>query len=96
MKFLGIDIKNVLSFSDAHFSFQDYNVIVGTNNSGKTNLLRILEMVSKNRFSDFNLPHRYKYNKDESSRIILEISVTNKEFKLIFSTWESNYPTSPK
>ena len=40
-------VKNILSFKDAEFPLGRYTVIVGPNNSGKTNLLRILEMVAK-------------------------------------------------
>ena len=41
-------VKNLLSFERAEFRFGTYTVIVGPNNSGKTNLLRILSMISKN------------------------------------------------
>jgi AAA15 family ATPase/GTPase len=47
MKIKSIQIKNLYSYKDASFSFGNYNVIVGRNASGKTNLIRILKLLTK-------------------------------------------------
>ena len=46
MRLKSITIENLRSFENSEFSFKEYNVIVGSNNSGKTNLLRILRMLT--------------------------------------------------
>ena len=48
MRLQHIQIENLLSFEYAEFSLDAYTIIVGPNNAGKTNLLRILDMISKN------------------------------------------------
>ena len=40
-----VRIVNLLSFQNSTFNFKKYNVIVGPNNSGKTNLVRILQNI---------------------------------------------------
>ena len=42
-----IKIHNILSYRDCTFSLKQSNVILGPNNSGKTNMLRILDMMKK-------------------------------------------------
>ena len=42
-----IKIKNYRNFSDFEMTFKDgLNVIVGSNNSGKTNLLKVIEIMT--------------------------------------------------
>ncbi|HEE1010219.1 TPA: AAA family ATPase, partial [Klebsiella pneumoniae] len=39
-----IRIKNILSFDDVYIdSFEDFNLIIGRNNSGKSNLLKVFK-----------------------------------------------------
>lgn len=41
-----IGIKNFLSYKDAKFlDLKNFNVIIGKNNSGKSNLFKILELL---------------------------------------------------
>lgn len=49
MKLRYLKAKNVLSFGDEgiEFEFCPYNVIVGPNDSGKTNLFRVLNLIEK-------------------------------------------------
>jgi AAA15 family ATPase/GTPase len=49
MKLRCLKAKNVLSFGDEgiELEFNPYNVIVGPNDSGKTNLFRVLNLIEK-------------------------------------------------
>ena len=60
MKIESITIENLLSFNKSEFSFVDYNVIVGPNNSGKTNLLRILKMLTSNELLNLGITQEMK------------------------------------
>ena len=65
-------IKNILSFKHADLPFDTYTVIVGPNNSGKTNLLRILDMISKNENLEYlQLDKEQKLDPDAPSEITL-------------------------
>jgi predicted ATPase len=82
-----INIQNIFSYEDATFHFEKYNVIVGANNAGKTNFVRILDMISKS--SDLNYTELYrndKLNDSHSAQISLTIELTNEETKHIFQT----------
>ena len=62
MRIESITIKNLLSFKDAKFNFKKYNVIVGPNNAGKTNLVRILRALVFGDLVNFNLSQEMRYN----------------------------------
>ena len=82
-----IHVRNLLSFEDILLSFGKYNVIVGPNNSGKTNLLRILDMISKNgRLDFFQLQRRLKLNPDEPTEITLTVRMEESEALMIFQS----------
>ena len=82
-----IEIQNIISFKNAGFRFAGYNVIVGTNNSGKSNLIRILKMMSKSdNFDYFALDKQNKHSQTESSRITIDLEFTDDEIRLILQT----------
>lgn len=65
-----VNIKRFRNFSDTSISFQDgLNIIVGPNNSGKTNLLRVIDLLdnsdkSVGTVNDFNKNDLY-YHREE-------------------------------
>ena len=78
-------VKNLFSFENAEFPLGDYTVIVGPNNSGKTNLLRILEMVATNvNFEYFQLHSRYKLDMNRPSEMILTLDLDESEAMMAF------------
>ena len=80
-----ICIDNLLSFKHAEFSLGAYTVIAGPNNSGKTNLLRILEMVSKNENLEYlQLNRRNKFDPNKPSEIALTLELDESETKMVF------------
>ena len=82
-----IRIKNLLSYKDATFNFDKYNVIVGTNNSGKTNLIRILEkIIGNDDLSFIGLNQDLKFDKRLPTEIALTLEFTNDEMKMVFQS----------
>ena len=80
-----ICVNNLLSFKHAKFSLGAYTVIVGPNNSGKTNLLRILDMVSKNENLEYlTLSRRHKLDPSEPSELTLTLDLDEPEAKMVF------------
>lgn len=80
-----VHVKNILSFKDAEFPLDRYTVIVGPNNSGKTNLLRILEMVAEEMsFEYFSLDTKRKMNPDEPSEMALTLALDEPEARMVF------------
>ena len=66
---LKVKIKNIFSFKDEMtFNFNNITIINGSNNSGKTNLLKILDIVSRMVRNDDNFDNiplnSYAYNKE--------------------------------
>ena len=78
-----IKIKNYRNFSDFEMTFKDgLNVIIGSNNSGKTNLLRAIELMAKPdsiTIHDFNkntiLNNFEKLYKTEAPEIEIEYQI---------------------
>ena len=82
MKIKSIKIHNYRSIKDAEFMLDDYNVLVGANNSGKTNILTALRIfyedgVKFNEKIDFPKFH----TDDKESWIEIEYLLTDDEFK---------------
>lgn len=70
-----IEIKNFLSYKEATFSdIKRYNVLIGKNNVGKSNLFKIFEMLLNN-YQDKPFSKNYLFNEDEGLKA---------EIKLIF------------
>ena len=78
-----IKIKNYRNFSDFEMSFKDgLNVIIGSNNSGKTNLLRAIKLMAdpdSTTIHDFNkniiLNNFEKLYKKEAPEIEIEYQI---------------------
>ena len=47
MRILEIDVKGFRSLHDVHWAPGDLNVLIGPNASGKSNLLRLLELMAE-------------------------------------------------
>ena len=78
-------VRNLLSFDEAMIPFGKYNVIVGPNNSGKTNLLRILNMFSENeRLDHFQLKRNLKLDPEMGTLVKLTVRMEEHEARMIF------------
>ncbi len=61
-KLIEIEIENFLSYKKAQFSdLKDYNVLIGKNNSGKSNFIKILKLIG-DYFSDIIKENVKKFN----------------------------------
>ncbi|MDK2814138.1 MAG: putative ATP-dependent endonuclease of the family [Thermoanaerobacter sp.] len=82
MKIKSMEIHNFRSIKDLRVDLYDYNVLIGANNSGKTNILTALRIfyedgIKFNEAIDFP-----KFNTDdEESWIEIEYVLTDEEFK---------------
>ena len=84
MKFESIKIENILSFDLCEFQFKDYNVIVGANNTGKTNLLRILKIImQRDSLSSLQIPKEMKLAQSKKSKIELTVKMSDEEIRLL-------------
>lgn len=84
MHILQIKIDNFYSYDHAEFKFNDYNLIVGPNNSGKTNLMRLLSLLKESSSIDIAaFPKKLRYHSDEPSFIHMKLSLTDMETKLL-------------
>ncbi len=80
---LEVTIENILSFKDkVTFDFTNVTAITGNNNSGKTNLLKILNLVSLMIKNNTNNLNSFMYNNDISS---FEITFITKDKKYTYS-----------
>ena len=87
MHFSEIIVKNLFSFKDAKFRFDKYNVIVGTNNSGKTNLLRIIKKLTESgHLAGFTISRSIKFKPNEKSRLTLNIVLTDEELRFLLQS----------
>ena len=68
MKLKSITIENLRSFENSEFNFEEYNVIVGPNNSGKTNLLRILKTLASSEFLNLSITREIKFDQGKKNR----------------------------
>ena len=85
MQLKRVCINNILSFRHAEFPLGEYTVIVGPNNSGKTNLLRILEMIADNENLEyFQLHTGHKLDPDEPSEMTLTLDLDESETMMAF------------
>lgn len=85
-----IEIKNFLSYRQAKFvNIKNYNVLIGKNSSGKSNLFKIFEMI-RNNYSNrkFSKYYLFEANEDLQAEIILIFKLSNtirrKLFKLLY------------
>ena len=65
-----IRIKNFKSLRDVEMELQQVNLLIGPNNSGKTNLLKALEFFGKyymGKYDDKDKFHYYRFRKGKTS-----------------------------
>ena len=80
-----ISIDNILSFKHVEFPLSAYTVIVGPNNSGKTNLLRFINMMSKNQNLEYiSLNKRHKLDPNKPSEMTITLEMDEYETKMVF------------
>jgi len=82
MKIKSIKLHNFRSIKDAKFELSDYNVLVGANNSGKTNVLTALRIFYEDgiRFNE-KIDFPKFQTDDKESWIEIEYLLTDNEFR---------------
>ncbi len=82
MKIKSIKIHNFRSIKDAEFVLSNYNVLVGANNSGKSNILTALRIFYEDgiKFNEKKDFPQFQTD-DEESWIEIEYLLTDDEFK---------------
>src|SRR5215211_3194020 len=95
MKITSMTISNLYSYSYAKANFEDFNVIVGHNVAGKTNLVRILKILVRDlgvregekyipiSFNSIELSQEYRLNSSKSSSVMLELLLSHSEVKIL-------------
>jgi energy-coupling factor transporter ATP-binding protein EcfA2 len=87
-----IRILNLFSYRDTELVLENYNIIVGHNASGKTNLIRLVEFIRYLRAGsgsvyglsdELYLPSAYRSAPDKSSSLVLHISLSDSEAKAL-------------
>lgn len=87
MKINQIQIKNIYSFENVSINFDSYNLIVGANNSGKTNLIRILNIFKRgNNILWTELNKEQRFSLDQPSSLYFKLTLTNEELQLILES----------
>ncbi len=57
-----VEVKNFLSYKDTNFSdLKNYNVLIGKNNAGKSNLFKLFKLISRN----ITFENSYLFNNDD-------------------------------
>jgi len=57
-----VEVKNFLSYKDTNFlDLKNYNVLIGKNNSGKSNLFKLFKLISRN----ITFENSYLFNNDD-------------------------------
>ncbi|WP_022853908.1 ATP-dependent nuclease [Thermodesulfatator atlanticus] len=90
MKIKSIKIHNFRSIKDAEFELNDYNVFVGANNSGKSNVITALRI-----FYEDNIKFNEKLDfpkfetEDKESWIEIKYLLTDDEFKNLKETYKN-------
>ena len=79
-----ITVENLLSFDKSTFNFKKYNVIVGPNDSGKTNLLRILGIAATQKsWPHSPVKNETKHTPWRRSQVALTVEATDTETRMI-------------
>ena len=91
-----IELDNLSSYINETIRFDDYNIVIGPNGSGKTNLIRILKFISYYGFydktprnpthislMDLELPDDMRFDKDKPSSITITFSLNEEEIRLL-------------
>ncbi len=80
-----ITIHNILSYEDVTFTLKQNNVIVGPNNSGKSNILRILNMLKNIDFIQHLKMDSKSKHSDGYSLLSLNLLLTKSESRMLNS-----------
>jgi predicted ATPase len=93
-----VSIQNFKSLKDVTLDLQKVNLLIGPNNSGKTNFLKALEFfelsVLKSDSAAFDEAHDFRYNRSASSLSIkLTLSIEDEELDFLRSFGFSNTET---
>lgn len=88
MKLSKIDIRNLYSYKEASIDLEKYNVVVGPNASGKTNLTRILRLLKAYgqdavRLDIKRLPKKLRLDQSASSSVLIGLNFTDLEMKML-------------
>ncbi len=85
-KLFEIRIKNFLSYKDARFTdLKNYNVLIGKNNAGKSNFIKILGLLHDYaNTSNFDKKYLYDESKDVDAKISLTFELSSQLRKDIF------------
>lgn len=79
MKIKGITVHNFRSIKEQIFNLNDYSLLIGANNSGKTNIIDALRIFYEKEKFDKEDPPKFKTD-DQESWIEIEFHLTNDEF----------------
>lgn len=79
MKIKSITIHNFRSIKDATFNLNDYSLLIGANNSGKTNVIDALRIFYEKKFDKEDIP-KFKTD-DEEIWIEIKFHLTDDEFE---------------
>lgn len=83
-----VKISNFLSFKEAEYTnLKNYNVIIGKNSSGKSNLLKVFKMIcdAYHNRKGFNKNLLYNAQENKSAHIVLELEFSSEFRKELFS-----------
>jgi AAA15 family ATPase/GTPase len=83
-----IEVGNILTYEKGTIPFESYNVIVGPNASGKTNIIRILDLIrssSSNGITDKRLNRKIKLNKNRRSFLKIKVTLSASETRILLS-----------
>jgi AAA15 family ATPase/GTPase len=86
VRIVQLQINNLFPYKKANIHFESYNVIVGANASGKTNIIRILDRFLRSdgtTIDDRRLPLDLKYDRNLPSSLRIDISLTKHEAKIL-------------
>jgi len=89
-----LTISNLYSFAQAKVDFEDFNVVVGYNVAGKTNIVRILKILVGDKdkeekhdtplaFDFIGLSHELRFDVSKSSALVIELSLSYDEIRVI-------------
>lgn len=80
-----IHIRNFLTFENSVFTFSRYNVIVGPNNAGKTNLIRVMSGIwNTEPLTLFRIYKNQKLDPTKPTIIEFTLELSNDETRMIF------------
>jgi AAA15 family ATPase/GTPase len=90
-----VAISNLYSFASARLGFEDFNVVVGYNVAGKTNLVRILKILAGYQdrqekegyiplsFDSIALSRELRFDQTKSSTLVVELLLSYDEIRII-------------